>query len=70
MKSFADISRELNTAVQTVPNVVKVLKEGFADIPSDQVKTSSDGSFETMTGGFLKSCNIKLVPIQSGSGDP
>ena len=32
MKSFADIAEELSTTVQTVPNLVKVLKDGFQDV--------------------------------------
>lgn len=32
MKSFKDISKELSTAVQSLPNIVKVLVEGLAEV--------------------------------------
>ena len=34
------------------------------------IKTNTTGQFNTITGGILQSCDIKLEPIQSGSGTP
>ena len=37
--------------------------------PTSGAKTATE-SFETVNGGLLSKCQIDLVPVQSGSGDP
>ena len=37
--------------------------------PTSSAKTATE-SFETVDGGLLSKCQINLVPVQSGSGDP
>lgn len=37
--------------------------------PSSEVKSATD-TFTTVNGGLLSKCQINLVPVQSGSGDP
>lgn len=70
MKSFYDgFASELNTAVQTVPNLVKIMQKNLAEDPNTASKEAT-GEFITETGGLVKSCVVNLIPVQAGTGTP
>lgn len=66
MKSFKDaFAYDLKKAVQTVPNLVKVMQENLVEDPDVCVKTAVN-SFNTLNGGLIKSCVIALESSDTG----
>lgn len=66
-----EVGKGLSTNDYTDAEKTKLagIEAGAEVNPTSGVKTATE-SFETVDGGLLSKCQINLVPVQSGSGDP
>jgi len=72
--SIVNLKKGLRTTLTNVPALIDTLERGFTEIDKE-ISTSADvkkaiSSFNTINGGLLSECKVKLSPIQSGSGTP
>ena len=67
---LGDIESGAEVNVQSDWNQTDNTKDDYIkNKPSSEVKSATD-TFTTVNGGLLSKCQINLVPVQSGSGDP
>ena len=57
-------------AVNTSENILDIRRRIIMNSPHTETVTSDIASFDTDMSAKLKSCKLKFLPIQNGSGDP
>ena len=67
--TFKDIAKQLTTAVQTVPNLVQILRDGFEQVEAGSESTIDYSTTERLIGKWIDGSDLYEKTIDIGAID-